>query len=84
MDSNQRTIRAYYFTGIHERDFVRMYESELDLGFQHVFFIGQASMFITYHSESMDQPSKVVNHARGQLSREKIYSLSPFVPENLL
>ena len=41
-------------------------------------------MVITY-SESMDQPDKVANRARGQLNREKVKnSLSTFAPENLV
>ena len=32
----------------------------------------------------MDQPGKVANPARGQLNRENEYSLSAFVPENLV
>ena len=32
----------------------------------------------------MDQPGKVANPARGQLNWEKYYSLSAFVPENLV
>ena len=33
--------------------------------------------------QSMDQPGKVANPARGQLNRENEYSLSPFASENL-
>ena len=40
-------------------------------------------MVITY-SESMDQPGKVANPARGQLNREIDISLSLFAPENLV
>ena len=32
----------------------------------------------------MDQPDKVVNHARGQLNSEMNIFLSPFAPENLV
>ena len=32
----------------------------------------------------MDQPGKVVNPARGQLSRENSYFPAPYVPENLV
>ena len=32
----------------------------------------------------MDQPGKVTNPARGELDRENEFSLSPFVPENLV
>ena len=31
-----------------------------------------------------DQPVKVANPARGQLNREKNFSLSPFAPENYI
>ena len=34
--------------------------------------------------QSMDQPGKVVNPARGQLNRENSIPLSPCVPENLV
>ena len=34
--------------------------------------------------QSMDQPGKVANPARGQLNRENEHSLSPCVPENLV
>ena len=34
--------------------------------------------------QSMEQRSKVANPARGQLSREDEYFLSPFTPENLV
>ena len=40
-------------------------------------------MVVTYQ-QSMDQPGKVANPARGQLNRENEYSLSPCVPENLV
>ena len=36
------------------------------------------------YSKSMDQPGKVANPARGQLNRENGFSLSAFVPENLV
>ena len=38
----------------------------------------------TCFSNSMDQPGKVANPGRGQLNRESEYSLSAFVPENLV
>ena len=42
-------------------------------------------MYGHIHSKSMDQPGKVANPARGQLSREKMnISLSAFAPENLV
>ena len=34
--------------------------------------------------QSMDQPGKVANPARGQLNRENNIPLSPCVPENLV
>ena len=34
--------------------------------------------------QSMDQPGKVANPARGQLNRENNIHLSPCVPENLV
>ena len=38
-----------------------------------------------YHiKQSMDQPGKVANPARGQLNRENNIPLSPCVPENLV
>ena len=38
-----------------------------------------------YHiQQSMDQPGKVANPARGQLNRENNIPLSPCVPENLV
>ena len=38
------------------------------------------------HMQSIDQPGKVANPARGQLNREKksIFSLSQLAPENLV
>ena len=36
------------------------------------------------YSKSKDQPGKVANPARRQLNRENEYSLSTFVPENLV
>ena len=36
------------------------------------------------YSKRVDQPSKVVHPARGQLNRENEYSLSAFTPENLV
>ena len=36
------------------------------------------------YSKSMDQPGKVVNPARGQLTRKIKISLSAFVPDNLV
>ena len=36
------------------------------------------------YSESMDQPGKVANLARGQLNREINIPLSAFAPENLV
>ena len=42
-------------------------------------------MVITYQvQQSMDQPGKVDNPARGQLNRENYLFLSPFAPENLV
>ena len=38
----------------------------------------------TYSKKSMDQPDKVASPARGQVSRENEYSLSPFAPESLV
>ena len=38
---------------------------------------------ITY-SKSMDQPGKVANPGRVQLNMENEYSLSPYVPEDLV
>ena len=32
----------------------------------------------------MDQPGRIANHARGQLNRESYYSLSAFVPKNMV
>ena len=40
-------------------------------------------MVITY-SKGKDQTGKVANPARGQLNREKYFSLSPFAPEDLV
>ena len=42
-------------------------------------------MVIAY-SNSMDQPGKVANPARGHLNRENEYGifLSPFAPENMI
>ena len=34
--------------------------------------------------QSMDQPDKVANPARGQVNRENEYSLSAYVPDNLV
>ena len=36
------------------------------------------------YSKSMDQPGKVASPARGRLNRKNEYSLSAFVPENLV
>ena len=41
-------------------------------------------MYGHHIQQSMDQPGKVANPARGQLNREKIFPLSPCVPENLV
>ena len=41
-------------------------------------------MYSHIYSQSMDQPGKVANPARGQLNRENEYSLSVFAPENLV
>ena len=44
-------------------------------------------MVITYiiAEYGMGQPGKVANPARGQLNKEKMsFSLSPFVPENMV
>ena len=35
-------------------------------------------------ARSKDRPGKVANPARGQLNRERTFSLSPFAPENLV
>ena len=35
-------------------------------------------------AEYVDQPGKVANPARGQLNKEHEFSLSAFVPENLV
>ena len=42
-----------------------------------------ACMVIT-SIKGKDQPVKVANPARGQLNREKNFSLSPFAPENYI
>ena len=39
---------------------------------------------VTTHGNSMDQPGKVVNPARGQLNREINIPMSPYAPENLV
>ena len=39
---------------------------------------------IVITQSSMDQPGKAANPARGQLSREIIFFLSPFALENLV
>ena len=39
---------------------------------------------VTTYSKSMDQPSKVANPARGQLTGKINVSLSPFTPKNLV
>ena len=42
-------------------------------------------MYYGHHiQQSMDQPGKVANPARGQLNRENNIILSPYVPENLV
>ena len=40
-------------------------------------------MVIAYR-KGKDQPGKVANPARGQLNRDKYFSLPPFAPENLV
>ena len=41
-------------------------------------------MYGHHIQQSMDQPDKVANPARGQLNRENNIPLSPCVPENLV
>ena len=41
-------------------------------------------MYGHHIQQSMDQPDKVANPARGQLNRENDIPLSPCVPENLV
>ena len=41
-------------------------------------------MYGHHIQQSMDQPGKVANPARGQLNRENNIPLSPCVPENLV
>ena len=41
-------------------------------------------MYGHHIKQSMDQPGKVANPARGQLNRENNIPLSPCVPENLV
>ena len=41
-------------------------------------------MYGDTYSKSKDQPGKVANPARGQLNRKNEFSLSAFVPENLV
>ena len=41
-------------------------------------------MYGHHIQQSMDQPGKVANPARGQLNRENNIPLSPYVPENLV
>ena len=40
--------------------------------------------YISMVKQSMHQPGKVTNPARGQLNRENDHSLSPLTPENLV
>ena len=43
------------------------------------------NMYVCYHIlQSMDQPGKVANAARGKLNRENEYFLSQFAPEALV
>ena len=41
-------------------------------------------MCCSTYSNSMNQPSKIVNPARRQLNRETVFFLSAFAPENLV
>ena len=44
--------------------------------------LGPDIMYGHTYSKRMDQPCKVAHHARGQLNREKTFSLSAFAPKN--
>ena len=41
-------------------------------------------MYGNHLEDSMDQPGKVANPVRGQLTRNNFFSLSPFAPEKLV
>ena len=41
-------------------------------------------MYDHTYSKSMDQPGKVASPARGQINRKNEFSLSAFMPENLV
>ena len=49
--------------------------------------VNQVTMYVSSHicsSKSMNQPGEVASPARGQLNRKNEYSLSAFVPDNLV
>ena len=51
---------------------------------QTILLIHDVCMYGHTYSKSMDQPSKAVNPARGQLNKENETSLSAFALENLV
>ena len=44
----------------------------------------QLTVYDHHSKQSMDQPGKIANPARGQLNRKCVFSLSPFALENLV
>ena len=50
----------------------------------HTHYWYEVGMLKVQACNSMEQPGKVTNPARGQLNRKMFFSLSPFAPENLV